>query len=103
MSKNTEQSRIPYNKGRLIGPKPSLKPKHVVEASAFGFLRRSDGRCPVVPSTGCASPARDCPCASASPKSIGQRVNVGDGVDLSCQHLIERRPLLATTSGHRPT
>ncbi|MGY0834858.1 tyrosine-type recombinase/integrase [Azospirillum argentinense] len=29
MSQNSEVSHVPWNKGRLIGPKPPLKPKHV--------------------------------------------------------------------------
>lgn len=29
MSQDTQVDRIPWNKGRLIGPKPLLKPKHV--------------------------------------------------------------------------
>lgn len=29
MNQNSEVSHLPWNKGRLIGPKPPLKPKHV--------------------------------------------------------------------------
>ncbi|MGY0713297.1 site-specific integrase [Azospirillum argentinense] len=31
MSHDTQVGRVPWNKGRLIGPKPLLKPKHVWE------------------------------------------------------------------------